>query len=174
LKPPRLQPRDPYIQNSNLKPPIQNSNLKPPEPQPYMPPTVEDVPDNEEPTQIQTSPAKIRPDSTSIPQKKVCFALLPPKIECSAPKPQEPTCTKPPLPTAQQPPCHPLNPGRPIQHPKLSSLLYTSSGARVTVKVGQEDTETQIIETALLLCPTSHLPPACLVQGCYLISALQS
>jgi hypothetical protein len=166
LKPPKLQPRDPYIQNSNLK------SSKP---RPYMPPTVEDVPDNREPTQIQKkSPAKIRPDSILIPQKKVCFALLPPKIKHSALKPQEPASTKLPLPKAQQPPCHPLNSGRPVWHPELSSLPYASPGAHVTAKVGQEDTETWMIETALSLCPTSHLPPACLVQGCCLTSALQS
>jgi hypothetical protein len=67
LKLPKLQPRDPYIQSSNLKPL---------EPQLYMPPTVENAPDDGKPIQIQISLVKIESDSTSRPQKKVCFTLL--------------------------------------------------------------------------------------------------
>jgi len=139
--------------------------LKPP--RLYMSPTVEEVPDEGEPTQIQNnemtedwtaSPAELRPDSTPTPR----FAPLSSKIERSALKP------------AQHPPHHPLNPGRPIRHPELSSLPYASPGARVTAKVGQGNTETRMIETSLPPRPTSHPLPARSVQGRRLASALQS
>jgi hypothetical protein len=125
--------------------------LKPPKL--YMPPTVEEVPDEGELTQIQNnemtedwtaSPAELRPDSTSTPRKAVRFAPLSPKTKRSALKP------------AQHPLHHPLNPGRPIRHPELSSLPYASPGARVTAKVGQGNTETRMIETSMPPRPTSH------------------
>jgi hypothetical protein len=121
-----------------------------------MPPTVEDAPDDGKPIQIQTLLVKIKSDLTSRSQKKVCFALLLFLLKI------------------WQLLYYLLNPECSIQHSKLSSLLYTSSEAHVTAKVSQENTETQIIETALLLCSTFYLPPACLVQDCCLVSALQS
>jgi len=148
--------------------------LEAPKPRPkilYTPPTVEEVPDEGEPTQIQnnemtedwtTSPAELGPVSTPTLRKTVRFAPLPPKIERSALKP------------AQHPPHHPLNPGRPIRHPELSSLPYASPTARVTAKVGQGNTETRMIETALPPRPTSHPLPARSVQGRRLPSALRS
>jgi len=134
--------------------------LKPPKL--YMPPTVEEVPDEGEPTQIQNnemtedwtaSPAELRPDSTPTPRKRSKRSALKP---------------------AQHPPHHPLNPGRPIRHPKLSSLPYASPGARVTAKVGQGNTETRMIETSLPPRPTSHPLPARSVQGRRLAPALRS
>ena len=147
--------------------------LEPPNPRPknlYMSPIVEEVPDEGEPKQIQNNeitedwtaaPAEL-PDSTPTPQETAHCAPLPPKFERSALKP------------AHHLPHHPLNPGRPIRHPELSSLPYAIPTARVTAKVGQGNTETRMIETTLPLRPTSYPLPARSVQGRRLATAPES
>jgi RNase H-like domain found in reverse transcriptase/Reverse transcriptase (RNA-dependent DNA polymerase)/Integrase zinc binding domain/Chromo (CHRromatin Organisation MOdifier) domain len=132
---------------------------------PYRPPTVEDAPDEGEPTQLRsndtiedwtTMPTKAGPTSRPAipkPKKKVRFAPLPPR-------------------THRQPQ-HPLNPGRPVRHPSLNHMPYAHVGARVTAKISH-GAETRMIETTPPQRPTSHPLPAHRVQGRRLVSALRS
>ena len=139
----RYAPRGHYLKPPKLRP--EN---------PYMPPTVEDAPDEGEPAQLlsnETVEDWTVPSETALqlskPQKRVRFVL---------------------------PPKHPLDPGRPIRHPELSHMPYAHPGARVTARTSQSTTESRMIETTLPQRPTPHPLPARAVQGRRLVPALRS
>jgi len=132
----------------------------------YKVPTVENILNKKKPVQLQrnetvedwTTPA-LKTKTMGQPalpklKKKVCFMLLPPRIQCQL--------------------RHYLNPSCPIQHPELNYMPYIYITAHVTAKTGHGITKTQIIKTTPLQCPTLHLLPTCLVQGCHLRTVPES